>query len=205
MLKENVPASKFVTVGINITLAIVWIAYALWYARAFRETGTWGFLVFCISETILACLYVFRTAPRRVSIHFVDWIVAVAGTALPLLFSSTGVLIWSGGSVLILIAFVIQIFGLLSLNRSFAVVPAQRVIKTGGLYRFVRHPLYASYLLAFAGYILISISLYNILIIAAATTLLFLRIRLEEKYLLTDATYREYHAQVPWRLVPFVY
>ena len=38
--------------------------------------------------------------------------------------------------------------------RSFGVVPANRGIKTGGLYRFVRHPIYAGYAITHIGFLI---------------------------------------------------
>ena len=40
---------------------------------------------------------------------------------------------------------------------------ARRQLKTSGLYRLVRHPLYASYLLSYLGYVLANTNLRNVL------------------------------------------
>ena len=45
------------------------------------------------------------------------------------------------------------------------IVAAHRGIKTGGLYRAVRHPIYAAYLLAFGGFVLAHPSGYNTLVL----------------------------------------
>ena len=41
-----------------------------------------------------------------------------------------------------------------SLRRSFGLAPANRGVKTSGMYRYVRHPLYAAYLSPSSGYVL---------------------------------------------------
>ena len=57
-----------------------------------------------------------------------------------------------------------MIAALLSLQRSFGIVPANRGIREGGLYRIVRHPLYAAELLVFLGVVLVTPTPWNILI-----------------------------------------
>ena len=189
----------------NICMALLWLAFAFWHVQTFRVTGNIALLFFCASETLLAYFFIFRSASRRVSHDVGAWSVAIAGTAAPLILSPTGNLILSGGTALIMLAALVQVAGLFSLNRSFAVVPAQRVIKTSGLYRYVRHPMYASYSFSFTGYLLVSMSLYNVLVISTAIVLLFFRINFEEEHLLDDEMYRSYCSRVRWRLIPFVY
>jgi protein-S-isoprenylcysteine O-methyltransferase Ste14 len=91
---------------------------------------------------------------------------------------------------------------LFSLKRSFGVVPANRGIQDGGLYRFVRHPLYAAELLALLGVLIANASILNALIWTAECALQCLRARAEEQLLGTDATYRAYRGRVRYRLIP---
>jgi protein-S-isoprenylcysteine O-methyltransferase Ste14 len=73
------------------------------------------------------------------------------------------------------------------------------------MYRFVRHPLYASYILIFIGYILGNTSLFNGAICAMATGFLFMRMLREERHLAEDPLYREYMGQVRYRIIPLIY
>jgi protein-S-isoprenylcysteine O-methyltransferase Ste14 len=107
--------------------------------------------------------------------------------------------------MLILVGAALQIVGLLSLNRSFAIVAAKRDIKTSGMYRLVRHPIYASYFLVFAGYVLQNTSIANLLIYMLLLVLLLIRIVREERHLALDPAYREYMQAVRYRLIPFVF
>jgi len=99
----------------------------------------------------------------------------------------------------------IQILGLISLNRSFALVAAKREIKTAWMYRIVRHPIYASYCLTYAGYVLSNTTLNNVIIYILATGLLCARIFREEQHLAIDPLYREYMQAVRYRLVPYIF
>jgi len=94
---------------------------------------------------------------------------------------------------------------LLFLGRSFAVLPAQRRIVVRGPYRWGRHPVYATYLLADA----ISVARYpsaqNVIVgTVGAATLLF-RIRLEERLLSRAPAYRDYATQTRYRVLPGIY
>ena len=95
-----------------------------------------------------------------------------------------------------------QIVAILSLNRSFGIVPANRGIKTGGLYRLVRHPLYLSYVVHQIGYVLNNWSEYNICVFVGATLFQVLRIYREEQFLISDPAYRAYMSRTRSRLIP---
>lgn len=89
-----------------------------------------------------------------------------------------------------------------SLGRSFGVLPACRGVRTGGLYRAVRHPVYAGYVAMDAGFLLAYPSPANAVVLAVGLGLYVLRIRAEERLLRRDAAWRRYRARVRWRLLP---
>lgn len=106
---------------------------------------------------------------------------------------------------LILFGNVVQISGKLFLRRSFGIAPANRGIKRDGLYRFVRHPIYAGYLFTHIGILLIMPSLVNLVIYAIGWWAQILRIQAEEALLTQDPDYRDYLQQTRWRLIPGLY
>ncbi|MNE10960.1 hypothetical protein D3C80_1036990 [compost metagenome] len=189
----------------GVFLAGLWSVFAYVHLTLFLETYQLTVLLFCLSETLTAILYIFRSEPKTVSLIPVDWLMAVVGTFVPLLFrpEAWGVLPWA--SFLIVVGAVIQVLGVISLNRSFALVAAKRVIKTAWMYRVVRHPIYASYCLTFTGYVLVNTSLANITIYAVTIGCLIARIFREEAHLSLDPLYREYMQGVRYRLVPFIF
>ncbi|UUZ53225.1 hypothetical protein LP419_30660 [Massilia sp. H-1] len=79
------------------------------------------------------------------------------------------------------------------------------MVKTQGLYRLVRHPLYASYMISFSGYMLTNTSLRNVAVFGVTIALLAMRILREERHLSLDSNYREYMARVKFRVLPFVF
>eukprot|EP01034_Spumella_vulgaris_P046509 gene46509-57994_t len=122
-----------------------------------------------------------------------------------MLFAPVGHGLLPGGALLIAAGVLLQIGGLLSLNRSFGLVAARRTVKTGGLYRLVRHPLYASYLLVYLGYVLVNTSVANVLLALLGAALLMARIVREERFLARDVHYLAYMDQVKYRLIPLMF
>ncbi len=197
--------SKLLRVGTGLVLAVLWGLFAYRHALAFQRTGDWTYLLVCLSETVAATLLACRSKPTSVSTDPLDWVFAIAGTFVPTLFTPASWGLLPAANTLVAIGTVLQILGLISLNRSIALVPAHRELKTTGMYRFLRHPLYASYLLSFTGYTLANTSLWNALIYVMMVGFLFVRVEREEKHLACDLAYGEYRQRVRYRLVPLVF
>jgi protein-S-isoprenylcysteine O-methyltransferase Ste14 len=129
-----------------------------------------------------------------------------AGTVLPLFLRPTA----SGSDLLIgqslqVAGLVLQLVAVLSLGRSFGVIAADRGIKTGGAYRFVRHPIYAAYLLADIGFVISHPTLGNVAAISAAAATQVIRIWFEERHLAGNPDYADFCRVQRWRLVPGVW
>jgi len=197
--------SRTANIASTLALAALWVAFAGGHVRAWQQSGDWSYLLFCASETLTAALFILRSEPAAVSHSPLDWTLAIAATMAPMLFSPTPSESIPQGRVLMVLAVVVQLAGLLSLNRSFGLVAARRVIKTTGMYRIMRHPLYASYLVAYLGYVMVNPSLRNILIGSVGAVMLVFRLQREERFLSLDATYRIYMRQVKYRLLPMVF
>ncbi|RVD58818.1 isoprenylcysteine carboxylmethyltransferase family protein [Mesorhizobium sp. M2D.F.Ca.ET.185.01.1.1] len=97
------------------------------------------------------------------------------------------------------------IWGKMSLGRSFAILPANRGVITGGAYRFVRHPIYAGYLAGHILFLLSSFSLYNFTVYAIITLFQVHRILREERILALTEEYRDYLTRVRYRLFPGIF
>jgi len=90
----------------------------------------------------------------------------------------------------------------LVLRRSFGIAPANRGVKVSGPYRFVRHPMYAGYLLSNIGMFLLMPSPINLAIYAIGWTAPILRLLAEERLLAQDETYRDFQQTTRFRLIP---
>ncbi len=94
---------------------------------------------------------------------------------------------------------------LLSLGTSYALLPALRHVRKGFVYRYVRHPVYAMYILADVIVILLQPSLWNLGVALLGAGAFCLRARLEEKVLRHDPVYSSYMLAVPWRFFPGIH
>ncbi|WP_292079734.1 isoprenylcysteine carboxylmethyltransferase family protein [Mesorhizobium sp.] len=97
------------------------------------------------------------------------------------------------------------IWGKMSLGRSFAILPADRGVVTGGVYRYVRHPIYAGYLAGHILFLLSSFSFYNSTVYAIITMFHVHRILREERILALTEEYRDYLGRVRYRLCPGIF
>jgi protein-S-isoprenylcysteine O-methyltransferase Ste14 len=191
---------------VNVSAAALWGLFAFSHYARFQESNDFYLLLVVFSETWLALMFIVRKAQTSKSTSPLEWVVAVGGTFLPLLLRpSMQGLASDLGSITITLGVCIQIAGAFVLNRSFGIVPANRGVRTQGVYRVIRHPLYASYLVTLSGYLLTNTSLYNFSIVVACLVLMLLRVVFEERHLLRDERYRRYAKSVRWRLVPYVF
>ncbi|GDX81656.1 hypothetical protein LBMAG42_34670 [Deltaproteobacteria bacterium] len=112
---------------------------------------------------------------------------------------------WSAAATLLVAAGTgVATMGLLSLGRSFAVLPGVRTLRTTGLYRWVRHPIYLGETLILAG-AATRLGVWGAAGVLAVLPLVAWRILLEERLLSAEADWAEWSARVRWRLLPGVW
>jgi protein-S-isoprenylcysteine O-methyltransferase Ste14 len=164
--------------------------------------------LFVVEQLWFTAAFLARRPPRATSRRIGSWLVAVGGTFGGLLLRPGGAHPpWGvdAGLALQLAGLLLAITALVTLGRSFALVAADRGLKTRGLYAVVRHPMYASYLLIQAGYVLQSLSAPNIAVFALASACNVGRVLAEEDVLARSPAYQAYREQVRWRLIPGVW
>ena len=116
---------------------------------------------------------------------------------------SPGHVAWpAAGFALVTLAAGLSLVSLLTMGRLFGVRPALRGLVTSGPYRFVRHPIYLSYVLADVGYNLQEWNSVTILLVVVGWASLFYRIHAEERLLSQHAEWPAYVASVSYRLFP---
>jgi protein-S-isoprenylcysteine O-methyltransferase Ste14 len=147
-----------------------------------------------------------RRDPDETRHTWKTWITTTGGISAPFFFRpldfGDDVLI---GQILQVSGTLLQIAALVALNRSLGLLPAHRGIKSEGLYRFVRHPLYMAYVIAFAGYWINNMSAHNAIVAVLGTVFIVLRISCEEELLLNYQRYSDYASKTRWRLIPSIW
>ena len=160
--------------------------------------------LFLISEGVIAAMVLLRRPTEEISLRPIDWLIGLAGTALPMLMTpSEGG--WPAGVILVAIGFAISLGAKLSLRRSFGIVAANRGVKRTGLYAAVRHPMYLGYVVGYVGVLMMNPAPWNAVILAFWFAFEIARIHAEERILMRDVAYRAHAQKVRFRLIPGVY
>jgi len=205
-MSAEMSAPKFARLcqaAINILVVLLFGLLVMSAYHHFASTGSTRFLGIFIVNSLFFALFITRKPAKAESESLPLWVLAVAGTVCPLLVRpSDGAGSMVIGSIIQIVGIALIAGGLMSLRRSFAVVPANRGIRNGGLYRIVRHPLYFSELVALLGGVLINPSFGNWAIWLCACGLQYARARAEENFLSSDPAYRAYSEHVRYRLIP---
>jgi protein-S-isoprenylcysteine O-methyltransferase Ste14 len=171
----------------------------------YQNSGSISWFGLLIVNSIMVAMYVAKRDARSISQSPFLWLLAFAGTCLPLILRPTALSMPFGiGNIMQMVGIVAIAASMLSLRRSFGIVPAHRGIRTGGLYNFVRHPLYASELFWMLGFVIANPSGWNIALWFCDCLLQFARASAEERFLSIDPIYAKYRARVKYRLLPLV-
>ncbi len=183
-----------------------YFARASWqfYLQTHRLIGA----AFLGEQMWIVVAYLIRRPARAVSRRPGDWLLAFGGTFGGVLFRPVGAHPHWGvtaGLAVQILGLTICVASFLTLGRSFGFAAADRGLVRRGPYAVVRHPIYASYLLLQAGYLLQSISVWNALVMLFVTSCNVGRALVEERLLVTSEHYETYSSAVRWRLIPAVW
>lgn len=192
-------------IAANILVATIFFLFAWSFAKAFVATPRVSIFLLVIKETLDAIFFLCRKLPKQVTSRWLSWSIAIGGTITPLLFRPSGTAEYLAANVLQTVCLCLQIAAMMSLNRSFGIVPANRGIKRSGMYRVVRHPLYSCYTVTLVGFVINNASINNMLLLLLTTIFQVARIFREEELLSLDADYRQYAEETKWKMIPFVF
>ena len=202
------PWAGIVRVSVNLVGAIgaAYFVRATW--QFYQETHRLIGAVFLVEQTWIVVAYLVRRPARAVTRRPADWALAFAGTFGGVLFRPVATHPTWGmgvGLALQLVGLVLCIVSFLSLGRSFGFAAADRGLVSRGAYTVVRHPVYASYVVLHAGYVLQSTSWWNVLVMVSVIGCNIGRTLAEERVLATNVAFEAYRHRVRYRLVPGVW
>jgi protein-S-isoprenylcysteine O-methyltransferase Ste14 len=188
----------------QVAIVILWT----WFAwRVFHSENPFAPLAL-LSETAVLVFVLIRRSTDAISQRLGDWLLAVTATLAPLLILPVGdtlPALMPIGLVLVLFGNIVQAWAKLVLRRSFGIAPANRGIKISGPYKYVRHPMYAGYLMVHIGILMLLPAPINLVIYVVGWWAQILRLEAEERLLGEDAAYQDYAAKVRYRLIPGVF
>jgi protein-S-isoprenylcysteine O-methyltransferase Ste14 len=111
----------------------------------------------------------------------------------------------AAGLVLVTLAAGLGLVSILTMGRLFGVRPALRGLVTVGPYRFIRHPMYLSYIVADVGYNLQEWNFVTLLLVLVGWMSLFYRIHAEERVISQHPQWPAYVVLVRYRLFPGIW
>lgn len=191
----------------RIEQIVILLVFSLFAWRMINAPNAYAPAVM-VSETAVVIFTLIRRPTEAISLRLGDWLLATTATLAPLLIIPNAdpyPALAGLGLFLIFFGNCFQAWAKLILRRSFGITPANRGVKITGAYRFVRHPMYAGYLFVHIGVLAVMFSPYNLAVYAIGWTAQILRLLAEERLLGKDPAYRDYMAQVRWRLIPGVF
>lgn len=210
------PAQLFLLLGLSQLVAaiLLWQGHLDGHPRghlaAWLEIGHLALTV--VISFVVGWLFLIRrpsAQPRGAGGRLADWI-AVGGTALALIpwaapRRANHELEVAAGDALVTVGLVVIVLGILSLGRSFGIMPRARGLVRSGLYRWVRHPIYVGELIATSGLLLLALGPLGLVGSVLLGVVHGYRATQEERTL--QATYPEYaqYRASTARLLPGVY
>jgi protein-S-isoprenylcysteine O-methyltransferase Ste14 len=192
-------------------LAIVLTVYLGLVARILEQTWTNGGvtnLLLLPSEGLVVFLLLVRRRTLEISRRWQEWLLALSATLAPMLVEPIAGMALAPAYLaagMLLMGLVLQVHAKITLGRSFGCVPAHRGLQLSGPYRFIRHPMYAGYLLSHAAFLLVNPTWRNVLAYGVCYALQVPRLIAEERLLAADSKYQKYQGIVKFRLIPGVF
>lgn len=206
--KRSTPGDDFFDVVARVFVVALFLLLAISIAQDFLRTTPVTGLLLLTNQLLVVVLMSTRRCATQVDRSASARLLTVTATICPLLLrpSSAGRVVPDALAASVsCIGVLVAIAGQLSLGRSFGLVPANRGIICSGMYRIVRHPIYAGYILAHIGFLFANPTVRNAVFVMCGDALLALRVTAEERTLRRDELYMQYARRVRWRLVPGIY
>ena len=147
--------------------------------------------VYIIYLVIASSILLLATKPRKKYSKIGPRLISLLGSFLPylLVFSPETVLFRVPifiGILMMFLGIIISTIGLLSLRRSFSITPEVRGLVVSGIYSFIRHPMYLGSFIFAAGFVLLRLSIFSLLIYVMWLIIQVWRSRLEEQLLIAE-------------------
>jgi protein-S-isoprenylcysteine O-methyltransferase Ste14 len=189
------------------SLSALFMLLAVRIGREFMETGHLTGLLLLVSELLVVVLTIARRRATVVDRSPGARIIAtVSIVGIPFISPTGGGLVPDLATAAVsAVGLAMVIAGKLTLGRSFGLMPANRGIVCRGVYKVLRHPIYAGYLITHLAFLAAHPSLWNLAVFAVSDTALMVRSIYEERTLAKDPEYAEYMSRVRWRVAPGIF
>lgn len=198
---------RLAELGARATTSALFVVLAVRIGTEFLKTGHLTGLLLLTSEALVVALTVFRRPAVVVDRALGTRIVAAASIlGIPFIRPTGDPLAPDAVTAVVsAIGLLVIIIGKVTLGRSFGLMPANRGIVCRGIYRIVRHPIYAGYLVTHAAFVVAHPTAWNAALVIVSDLALLIRATYEERTLALDDEYAAYLTRVRWRVAPGVF
>jgi len=195
---------RLADLGARATLSALFVFLAVNIGRDFLETGNLTGLLLLVSELLVVLLTVVRRRASAIDRSLGARIIAAVSIAgIPFIRpTGSGLVPDATTAAVSALGLLVVIVGKVTLGRSFGLMPANRGVVCSGIYGWLRHPIYAGYLVTHAAFLVAHPSAWNIALIVVSDAALLIRSLYEERTLARDAEYADYMTRVRWRVAP---
>lgn len=200
--------------GQTLFNAYLFLNFAGWIGwQTFRtwQEGRFDYVEasFAVQNLIFVALVLVRSRHQEVDKDLIRQGVALVAFLSGMAFIgqpvSGGPAVASAAKAVIVLANILGVVCLLNLGRSFGILIARRVIKTGGLYGYVRHPMYGTDILLRVGYLIGHWNAVTVVLFLGSSACYVYRAILEERFLGRQPEYQEYMRRVRYRFIPYLF
>lgn len=194
---------------VNGYLFVNIIGFVGWQCFKLYEVGRLDFieLSFIVHNLVFAGVVLIRRDPLAVDSNIWHQCIALIAFFSGIAFmgqpATSNVVAINISQLVLLVFSLVGILTLLNLGKSFGILIACRAVKTGGLYRVVRHPMYATDILLRIGYLISHCNVLTLVLLILSSACYMYRAILEERFLLAaSGEYRAYMDKVRYRFIP---
>lgn len=169
----------------NYVPALAWLvlsSYLIFWGGMFKFDPI-GIFIVLRASVIVGCLLI-REFPTREA-PFYQRVFAWVSTLMPLAlrWESNHELVDTAGTVISILGSCLATWAIIDLGKSFGISPALRSHVNKGVYRYLNQPIYIGYIIASVGILLVTPSMYNLIITVVSWILLFIRSQWEKVFL----------------------
>lgn len=195
---------------VNVYLFLSIAAWVVWRLHKTWVAGNLGYveIAFAVQNVVFLTVILIRRPHQSIDTNLFNQIIALVAFFSGLAFMGQPP---TGGQIALTIsegitccALVFSALCLATLGRSFGILIALRKVQTGGVYRLVRHPMYAGDILLRVGYIVSHFNWLTSILFVLSSACYIYRAFLEERFLRRTPEYQEYMRIVKYRFIPFV-
>ena len=185
-----------------------WAAYNTWN---YWQKETLGYVeIGFIAQNVIVAFFLlirkdFKTIDKNYFSQFIALAAFFSGAAFMGQESTGGETENLVANIVTFCANILGFITVLNIGKSFGIMIAYREVKSKGLYRIVRHPMYFTDILIRVGFLINHFNLLVIIVFIISTGLYVYRAILEERHLSLQPEYQEYMKKVKYRLIPFVF